>query len=425
MLIAIQQSGLCSFARLLLSTCCLLVLFPVTSYATLPSLSLDEAIVKTLKRNPQLHQFTLNKGVIMARHRLSGLKPTYNINIDVENFAGIGDTSGFSNTEFTVSLSSIIELGNKRASRLEVSDAELYSHEIQREVVTLDVLGDLTRYFIEVLTTQEESRLALEGVSLVQSLYVMVKNKTDVGAASDAEVMRAKAALAQANIRRSNLQRKLERQKLNLASFWGETDIEFSRVTGSLFTFGEVQSYASLFEQVKASPAMAVLASQVRLKEMEIKLARSQNRADLNWQFGVKRLQESQDSALVFGVSMPLFSEARNRARTDIALAAREQINAQRDGFLIKLNTQLFAAYSQREQAVDVTHQLQRNVIPQLSKALRLTKEAYDHGRLKYQDWITAQQELLSAKKQLIEAASSVLINQALIEQLTAEPLSI
>lgn len=421
---AIQQRNLCSFARLLISTFCLLVLFPVKSLATFPSLSLDEAIAKTLEQNPQLHQFNLNKGIIMAEHSLRGLKPGYDLNVDVENFAGTGEASGFSSAELTVALSSAIELGNKRASRLAVSDARLYIHEIQREAFTLDVLGNLTRNFIDVLATQEESRLALEGVSLAQALYSMVKTKADHGAASDAEVMRAKATLAQAKIRRSNLQRKLERQKMSLASFWGDSEVQFGRVAGSLFTFGEVQSYASLIKRVKSSPAMEVLASKIRLKETEVKLAQSQNRADLSWQLGIKRLQETQDTTLVFGISMPLFTETRNRGRTDSALAEREQIDAARSEALIKLNTQLFTAYSQRAQFIDVTHQLQRNVIPQLSEALRLTKEAYDRGRLKYQDWIASQQELLSAKKQLIEAARSALINQTLIEQLTAEPLS-
>ncbi len=360
----------------------------------------------------------------MAERRLSGLKPGYDLNVDIENFAGTGKTNGFSSAELTVSLSSTIELENKSASRLAVSDAKLYTHEMQRKALTLDVLGNLTREFIEVLTTQEESSLALEGVTLSKSLYSMIKNKADSGAASDAEVMRAKAMLAQAKIRHSNLQRKLERQKMNLASYWGESNVQFSSVSGSLFTFGEVQSFASLFEQVKASPAMGVLASNIRLKEMEVKLAQSQNRADLRWQFGIKQLQETHDSALVFGVSMPLFKATRNRAHTDSALTAREQIDAERSASLIKLKTQLFAAYSQREQSIEETLQLKTNIIPQLTSALTLTKLAYDRGSLKYQDWITAQQELLNAKKQLIEAARTALINQALIEQLTAKPLT-
>jgi len=55
---------------------------------------------------------------------------------------------------------------------------------------------------------------------------------------------------------------------------------------------------------------------------------------------------------------------------------------------------------------------------------LVLTQDAYEKGRYRYQDWIAAQEELLTAKQQLIEAATAAQLSQALIEQLTAEPLT-
>jgi len=63
-------------------------------------------------------------------------------------------------------------------------------------------------------------------------------------------------------------------------------------------------------------------------------------------------------------------------------------------------------------------------VLPALEKALLLTQQAYEAGRYRYQDWIVAQEELLAAKQQRIEAATSAQISHALIEQLIAEPLS-
>ena len=53
-----------------------------------------------------------------------------------------------------------------------------------------------------------------------------------------------------------------------------------------------------------------------------------------------------------------------------------------------------------------------------------LTRQAYENGRYRYQDWIAAQEELLTAKQQHIESATAAQLNQALIEQLIAEPLA-
>ncbi|MCG8314313.1 MAG: TolC family protein [Pseudomonadales bacterium] len=402
----------------------LALVFPTSVFALNQPLTLNDAIAKTLTQNPQLHQFSLGDARLKAELELSGLKPGYELQVELENFAGTGESGGVDSAELTVSLSSVIELGNKQQSRLAVADAKLFAFEHQRKALTLDILGRLTADFISVLSTQEEIRLASDAVSLAQTLYVTVRNRAKRGAASDAEVSRAKALVARAEIQKDSLQQKLQRQKMALASYWGSTKISFGRVEGSLFAFSKIQPYQNLFERVKTSPALEVLASEVRLKDMEVKLSQSQNRANLSWQFGVRRLQESEDSALTLGFSMPLFSEKRNRSSVEAAMAERHQVDYKRTETIVRLHNLLFSAYSQREQFVGVVRRLQKDVIPNLEQALSVTKSAYDRGRLKYQDWIVAQQELLSAKQQLIVSASAVLLNQALIEQLTSQPLS-
>ena len=67
--------------------------------------------------------------------------------------------------------------------------------------------------------------------------------------------------------------------------------------------------------------------------------------------------------------------------------------------------------------------QMQNDVLPVLTHALKLTREAYDNGRYRYQDYLAAQEQLLDAKYARINAAVNVLQAQALIEQLTGETL--
>ena len=121
---------------------------------------------------------------------------------------------------------------------------------------------------------------------------------------------------------------------------------------------------------------------------------------------------------------MPLFNESRNSGTVKSALAERNALEYRRSDRLLALHSRLYSAYSQREQFIAAHQQLKQSVIPDLEKALTITRQAYDRGRLKYQDWITAQQELLKAKQQMIETATVALLNQAVIEQLTAQPLT-
>ena len=91
---------------------------------------------------------------------------------------------------------------------------------------------------------------------------------------------------------------------------------------------------------------------------------------------------------------------------------------------LLKLHNRLFTAFSQRKENTVAVEQFNSLVLPALEQALVLTQQAYENGRYRYQDWIAAQEELLTAKQQRIEAATAAQLSQALIEQLIAEPLT-
>jgi len=278
--------------------------------------------------------------------------------------------------------------------------------------------------FIQTLGTQEELRLSKEAIKLAESFYKVVKKRAERGAASDAEVMRAKAQLVQSQVQELSLQQKLLRQQVALARFWGDTSRKDFELEGNLYAFGSDLSFDTLFEKVKRSPSLQVFASEMRLKQAEIRLAKTENQADFSWQLGVKRAQDSRDTSLTAGFSMPLFSESRNKSRVNAALAESNSVAYRRTDHLLALHEQVFNAFSQRQQHITVYRKLSEAVIPVLENALALTRDAYERGRLKYQDFIAAQQELLAAKKQLIESARSALINQVIIEQLTAESIA-
>lgn len=401
----------------------MLLTFTTSVNASTP-LTLEFAVKKTLQQNPQLHQFEFTRQRLLAKRDTLELNPAYHLGMELENFAGTGDTNALDRSELTVALSSVIELGDKRSSRVAVADARLNKFELEQQAQTLDILGELTSTYVLLLSTQQKLKLADEDILLTELLFDTVRKRAAQGAASDADVMRAKATLTQSKIQQESLRRRLERQKISLARFWGDTTAEFSTIEGDLFAFGKSKSFSSLYERVQQSPAMIVFASDMRLKEAGIRLAQTQNRSDLSWQFGVRHLEEVDDVGLTLGFSMPLFTKNRNRGAVSAALAERNAIEYQRNDRLLSLHDRLFTAYSQRQQFIDAHEQMKQLVIPDLEKALSITREAYNRGRLKYQDWIVAQQELLNAKRKLIEAATGALLNQTLIEQLTAEPLT-
>ncbi len=388
------------------------------------NLNLNQALRLTLENNPELYQFKFTEVILKAQRQTSSLRPGLELGAEVENIAGSGVNEGLDSAETTVALSSVIELGGKRQARLALANSRFDQFSWQRQAATLDVLGALTTSFIEGLLTQANVELAEESLALSQSLLKTVKAKAAKGATSEAEVMRARASLVRAEIRLDSQRNQLERQKLMLVQFWGEAEASFERLDGDLFDYEQAGSFEQLYERVKTSLAMEVFASETRMQEAKVALARSRGRSDLNWQAGVRRFEESGDTGFVVGFSMPLFAGKRNQGDLDAALAARDSAQSARKFALLRLRGDLFQAYSLRNQNIEAVRKIKDTAIPALTSALELTRRAYENGRYRYVELVAAQEELLAAKQSLIDTASTALISQALIEKLTGQALN-
>lgn len=399
---------------------CSLTITANAAYAD-ATLTLNEALTRTLTHNPQLYQYRFTKEALNAQRQIRALRPALALELEVENVAGSGSNEGFDSAETTLALSSVIELGGKRQARISYADARINQAEWEQQAATLDVLGELTAIYIESLATQANIRLAEESLGLSQSLLKTVKARSAQGATPEAEVMRAQASVARAEIRLAALMEQFERQKVQLARFWGDTTPAFRGLEGSLFEFEENQGFEQLYARVETSPAIQVFASEARIRDAEVTLARAGGRSDLTWRAGIKRFEETGDSAFTAGLSIPLFSNKRSSGEVKAALANRNAVDYARQDLLLRLHAQLFEAYSLRKQSIAAAQKTENVVIPALENALKLTREAYENGRYRYLDLIAAQEELLATKQARIDAASTALISQALIEKLTSE----
>lgn len=387
-------------------------------------LTLSDAMSRAMAQNPRLQVFDLRLDGLQGRRITANLNPALEIGAEVENFLGTADARGLVGAELTLTLSSTLELGGQRQARVSAVDSRLELVEAERRAETLDLLGRVTQRFVATLALQEKLQLSADAVSLAQSTLDIVTRRANQGATSQAEVLRARAALTQSQIEQSRLQSELVSRKMALALLWGDTSAEFGQLQGDLFQFGSSDSFESLFERVSESPAIQVYASEQRVREAEIQLARSQSESDIGWQVGVRRREDTDDFAFTAGFSVPLFPVQRNRGEVRAARAARDEVRFRRETTLLNLHSYLFDAYQQRQQSIAAVERIRNEMLPDLSEALTQTREAYESGRYSYVEWMAAQRELLAAQRALVDTAATALLNQAMIEQLTAQPLA-
>jgi len=402
-----------------------LSLFTFNVYAFDMQLNLQDAIQRTLKQNPELKIFDFKQTALTGQEQTASLNPAYELEVEAENFAGSGEFNAFDSAEFTVALSSVIEMGNKRSARIGLISNSRALLIAEKEVAALNLMAQVTEKYVEVLAAQERVLLAEDTLTLAQETLEIVTKRNRAGATPEAEVKRAKAVLAQVNLTVQSEWKRLEYLKLTLAAYWGETSLSFSRVSGDLFQFGNDSDFNSLFAKLEKNPAIQVYASEQRLKEAEIQLAKTESTANIKWSVGVRRYQDVNDTALVAGFSLPLFSETRNSGAIASALAERDQVAIEKEAIKLRFRNHLLRAYSNRKQAILTANSLKQSVIPLLEEALHDTQLAYQNGRYGYLDYVSARQELLNARRTLIEAAAAALIYGAEIEKLTNEALSL
>jgi len=391
------------------------------------TLTLASAIKRSLAKNPAFKVFTLRQISLDGQQQTQALTPAYQLGFEVENFAGSGELQGFDSAEFTVSLSSVIEMGGKRDARMGLGSHRSAMLAAENKITALNLLAEVTRRYIGVLTAQEDLILANKATQLAEEVLIAVEKRTQAGSTPKAEIKRAMAVVGNTRLIAATKTQQLSASKFSLALLWNEkwneSSPSFSTVAGNLYHFSDDITFEKLYAKVKQNPAQLAFASEERLKSAQLRLAKSQSSTDIQWTLGIKQLQDIGDTALVAGFSVPLFSSSNNTGAIISAQAERDEVQARKATALLQLHNQLQQAYSSRKQAIYTANNLRKIIIPLLEEALAETKIAYQRGLYSYLDYLSARQELLNAKQALIASASAALLFGADIEQLIAEPL--
>jgi len=119
------------------------------------TISLRDAFEAVMQSNPRLRSFQFREEALLGQRESADLNPPLRANGGIEEFLGSGNLQDFSATELNIGLSQVIELGGKRQARLGVANRRIDLLAAQQRVVELDLLGETTQRFIDVVAAQE------------------------------------------------------------------------------------------------------------------------------------------------------------------------------------------------------------------------------------------------------------------------------
>ena len=394
------------------------VAFPATAA---DRLTLDDAFQRVAQSHPDLRLFGSRHDVLSAELDRAALRPALVAGASVENAFGTGDASGLQQAELSLTLASVLERGGKLDARRTLAQSRIDALAVERESRRLDLLAEVARRYLAIVAAQRQREIAGLDIAQRQRTVAGARQRLQAGASPESVVLTAQAALARAELDHARAEQRHNAARQHLAALWGERGPDFEVVAADPLKLPEVADFAALSDLLQRTPELTQFVGEQRIREARLQLARTEATVDLDWQVGVRRLQATDDFALLGSVSMPL--GARRRAEPGIRVAEAElaAVEIEREAKGLSLYSTLAEAHGRyRTAQVEVTR-LQNDVLPKLTKAEAAAERAYRAGAISYLEWAQLQSERTAARKQQLEAALDA--QRALIEiqRLTGE----
>lgn len=333
-----------------------------------------------------------------ARVRQARVRPNPNLDLSAENVAGSGPYNGFGGGDFSLSFSQDLELWGRRPARVNAARADAGAASLRRDLALVDTAGRLALTYAEAEAAQRRAALAEEALSLsvadARAALALVEEGREPllrGIQAESEAAAARAALDEAK---------------------AERDAAFARLSAVAMLPTPVTSIdAGLLDASatrsplsdREAPTVRVAEAEATAAERRIDVERINGRPDVTASVGVTRFGAEDQTALTFGLSLPLPLFDRNRGNIDAARAehraaqarvmqARQDAGADRAAAAARL-----ASSASRVSAADAG-------VTSAEEAYRLSRIGAEAGRISQLELRTGRAALINARSAAVDA---------------------
>ncbi|MDX2142484.1 MAG: TolC family protein [Rhodospirillaceae bacterium] len=396
----------------------------ITAQAQPENLRLQDILARVIATNPKLQGQRYALAGADARRDQAALRPVLELGIEVENVLGTGQLRAFKDTEATLRLGTVLELGGKRDRRIDTADRERELIALEKDAERLDILAEAARRFILALAEQERLALAVQDLDLSQRTVDDVKQRVTLGRASPVESSTAKLALAQSEIGVQEQRSQMRAAWASVSATWGGAPDASGQAQGALFDLPVLPPFSTLAQAIEKNPDVVRFATERRVNEAKLRLAEASRDPDVAASVGLRRFQATKDQAVVFAVSVPLGSGGRSAPYEREAQSRIAQGQADEAAARVNLAAALYGLHQQMEGSRGALDKLQSAALPEAVQAERLTEDGFLQGRLSLVELNLARRALLGVRQQAVATAATYHQFYLEIERLTGRSLS-
>jgi cobalt-zinc-cadmium efflux system outer membrane protein len=356
-------------------------------------LSLETATDQFLRKNLAVEAARLEVGVAEAERIGAGLRPRPGLTVSAENLRLSGETPASRLHEYGISVAQPIELGNRKALRMEVAERTVSVSEARLTEVLRRQLFDVKRTYYEsvlarvLLEIEQENRDNFEGLVKFNTV------RFEEGYIAEGDLLKVRLERTKFDFAVANAQLALRRAKIRLLELIGERDFERAvrlEISNRLQAPPVDLNLMQLKETALVNrPQIKVAEAELALAQSSIKLERSRAKGEVTPYGGYKRV--GVDNTLLAGVTVPL--PIGNRNQSGIARAEAEQKVAETSLSFVRNRTlaEVDAAYRAYETAREQVRAYEAGLLKQADESREIQLGAYQEGATELITLIEAQ----------------------------------
>jgi cobalt-zinc-cadmium efflux system outer membrane protein len=389
------------------------------------TLSLQAAVSLALVYNPDLAAFSIETRAAEARTLQADRPPNPEIEALTEDFGGARARRGFNDSQTTVTLSQVVELGAKRAKRVRLGRLDESLAAWDYEVRRLDVLVATAKAFTDVLAAQRRVELANSAFRLEQQLFGSVAERVSAGQVSPLERGRAQVALSGGQVARDKAARDLQVARSRLSALWASTHPVFGSAEGDLGAVAPVRPLPELLRRASDNPDLARWTTEIEQREARVALERAKDVPDPRITVGARRYgYNTGETAFVAGVSIPLPFYSLNRGGIQEAELLANKARVLQQAASVQVAAAIEQSFQQVSGAYDAVITLRRDVLPAAKSTFDGTSNGYREGKFTLLEALDAQRVYLDGRGRLIDAEAAYQAARTDAERLIGQSLT-
>jgi len=401
---------------------------PVVEAVPLPTqteaVSLRRALALAVARSPRLRAYAWDVRTREAEALQAGLWSNPELGLEIEEFGGSDERSGFDETEFTLSLAQTFPLGGDADRRRKLADRQSELAGWDYEAARLEVIRETTERYVRALAVERRVKIAEQEVEIAEAVLVIAERRVDAGASPQVERARAQVPVAEARVRLRQSRRDLITARRTLALSWGQRDRLGSGLTGDLDQLAPPPDPNALAALVASNPDVARWATKISERRARAELAEAESTPDVTASLGAKRFNGNDETAFVIGVSLPLPLFDRRQGDALAARLGAASAEERRAAAELRVERRLSDAWTRLADAHDESTALADEALPPAVEAFEATRRAFENGDVQFLDVLDAERTLVRLRTQRAEALAAYHLAVADLESLIGRPLS-